>query len=319
MLLQMIKCPYICVMEAKNILQDVFDVIIIGGSYAGLSAAMALGRSLRKVLVVDSGLPCNRQTPHSHNFVTQDGVAPAVIAQKARQQVLAYDTVRWVKGKVTGAAGGGNEHAVMTEDGNKYIGRRLLFATGIRDKMPELPGFAECWGISVLHCPYCHGYEVRGKQFGVLARGDMAFEYLRLLRQWSRQLVLFTDGPAGLQAEHRQLLENRGIAMVETPLAALQHAAGQVHAVLLADGSQIAVEALFNRPAFEQHCSVPAALGCVITEQGYIQADEFGRTVVPGVLVAGDNASMMRSVAAAVAAGNKAGAWINKELAELDF
>lgn len=296
-----------------------YDVIIVGGSYAGLAAAMTLGRSLRRVLVVDNGLPCNRQTPHSHNFITQDGEKPAAIAKLALEQVLAYPTVQFIGGKVTDAQRTGDHFTVNTESGDRFTASRLLFATGIADIMPDLPGFAASWGISVLHCPYCHGYEVKGKKLAVLANGDMAFEYVRLLYQWSQDLILLTNGPSMLGAAHQEKLEQQHISIIESPLQELLHTNGYIRSIRLADGSVIVVDAMFNRPAFQQHCDVPVALGCTLTDQGYLQADEFGKTNVPGVFVAGDNSSMMRSVASAVAAGNKAGAWINKDLAEERF
>lgn len=295
------------------------DVIIVGGSYAGLAAAMTLGRSLRRVLMLDSGLPCNRQTPQSHNFITQDGEKPAVIAQLALEQVLAYPTVQFIGGKVTGAQRTGDHFTVNTESGDRFTASRLLFATGIADIMPDLPGFAASWGISVLHCPYCHGYEVKGKKLAVLANGDMAFEYVRLLYQWSQDLILLTNGPCTLGAAYREKLERQHISIIESPLQELLHTNGYIRSIRLADGSVIEADAMFNRPAFQQHCDVPVDLGCMLTDQGYLQADEFGKTNVPGVFVAGDNSSMMRSVAAAAAAGNKAGAWINKDLAEERF
>src|SRR5688500_3542764 len=134
-----------------------FDVIIIGGSYAGLSAAMALGRSLRNVLVIDSGNACNKQTPHSHNFITNDGNTPAEIAKKAKEQVMQYDTVKFLTGLATIARKSESGFEIETQNGEVFRSAKLLISTGISDIMPPIQGFAECWGISVLHCPYCHG------------------------------------------------------------------------------------------------------------------------------------------------------------------
>src|SRR5690606_15758541 len=137
-------------------------------------AAMALGRSLRNVLIIDSGLPCNRQTPHSHNFITQDGETPAAIVAKAREQVSAYKTVRFVDGLASSARKTNDGFVVTTQAGEEYESRKLLLATGIKDMMPPIKGFAECWGITVVHCPYCHGYELRGGRTAILAKGDKA-------------------------------------------------------------------------------------------------------------------------------------------------
>ena len=137
------------------------DVIIVGGSYSGLAAGMALGRALRQVLIIDSGKPCNRQTPYSHNFITQDGKTPEEIATLARQQVEKYDTVTFFNGLATNGAKTENGFEIQTASGETFSAKKLIFATGIKDIMPDIEGYAECWGISVLHCPYCHGYEVR--------------------------------------------------------------------------------------------------------------------------------------------------------------
>ncbi len=291
-----------------------FEVIVIGGSYAGLSAALALGRSLRRVLVIDSGTPCNRQTPHSHNFLTQDGETPSAIAHRAKQQVLAYHTIEWHQGKATSAVKQHDGFVLQTERGDIFSAEKLLFATGISDQMPALNGFLECWGISVLHCPYCHGYEVHNKPLGVLANGEAAFEFCRLIRHWSGEVTLFTNGPATLPAHHREQLNQRGIAIVEKPIRYLDHRQGQLERLVFEDGGTHALSALFARVPFSQHCPLPAELGCQLTSAGHIQVDEFQQTTVPGVYAAGDNATGYRAVSSAVAAGTKAGAFINHQL-----
>jgi len=297
----------------------VADVIIIGGSYAGLSAAMALGRALRSVLIIDSGLPCNRQAPHSHNFITQDGEAPGAIAAKAREQVLGYPTVRLIDGRASAASKLEDRFEVTTEAGDRYAGRKLLFATGVTDLMPDIPGFAECWGISVAHCPYCHGYEVRDTTIGVVGNGDMGFEFARLISNWTNRLTLFTDGPSTLTDEQRSALELHAIPIVEPRLRQLEHENGQIVNLLLDDESRHPMTTLFARTPFVQHCAIPEQLGCAIDEPGYIVVDDFKRTTVSGVYAAGDNTTMLRSVAGAVAAGGLAGAMINKELIEESF
>ena len=151
------------------------DVIIIGGSYSGLSAAMSLGRSLRNVLLIDGGQPCNAQTPYSHNFITQDGVPPAVIAGKARRQVLDYGTVEFISDFAVSGRKFPAGFSVTTRTGRTYEAKKLILATGIKDNLPDIKGFSECWGISVIHCPYCHGYEFRGKKTAILADGEKAF------------------------------------------------------------------------------------------------------------------------------------------------
>lgn len=296
-----------------------FDVIIIGGSYAGLSAAMALGRALRNVLIIDSGLPCNRQTPHSHNFITQDGEVPGAIARKAREQVLLYETVQFYNGLAVSGQKTSAGFEVKTQSGEVFHAKKLLLATGITDMMPSIPGFSECWGISVIHCPYCHGYEYRHEETGIFANGDVAFEFCKLISQWTRQLTLFTHGISTLTPEQAQQLEKHGIRIVETEIDRLTHHNGTLEAIHLKDATTASVRALYARVPFSQHSDIPVQLGCELTEQGFIHVDVFQRTSVPGVSACGDNTSPMRSVANAVATGNMAGAAINKELIEEEF
>lgn len=295
-----------------------FDVIIVGGSYAGLAAGMALGRALRRVLIVDSGLPANRQTPYSHNFITQDGVPPSVIAAKARQQVARYATVELMNGLVTAVAP--KEHGYEVHVGaHVFSATKLVFATGVRDVMPDTKGFAECWGISVLHCPYCHGYEVRHEATGVLGNGDKAFELVRLISNWTKELTLFTNGPSALSEEQAEKLRAHNIRIVEATVAELEHTQGQLQRIHFTDGSASALHALYAMPAFEQHSSIPEQLGCALTEDGYIQVDQQQRTSIRGIYACGDNTTRLRTVANAVAAGTTAGMMLNKDLITEEF
>lgn len=293
-----------------------FDVIIIGGSYSGLSAAMALGRALKKVLIIDSNLPCNRQTPHSHNFITHDGKPPKMIAEEAKAQVLLYDTVVFHNDLVTDGQQTEEGFSVSTQSGLQFSAKKLLFATGVRDIMPDIDGFAESWGISVLHCPYCHGYEVRQKKTGVMCNGEICFDFARLLTNWTSNLTVFTNGPSALNEAQSAQLAKLNIAVVETAVSKIAHESGYIKHILLSDGAEIPLEVLYARTPFEQHCDIPVKLGCQLTEQGYIQADHFQKTSIRGVYACGDNTSFMRSVSAAVASGTVAGAMINKEMTD---
>ena len=293
-----------------------YDVIIVGGSYAGLSAAMALGRSLRKVLIIDSGLPCNRQTPHSHNFITHDGETPKAIADKAKEQVLKYDTVTFQQGIAVSATKNENGFELTTADGGAFSARKLLFTTGVKDLMPATPGFAECWGITVIHCPYCHGYEVKHQKTGIIGNSDLAFDFAKLVDNLTKDLTLFTNGKSTLSLEQTEKLQKHNITIVETEIAGFEHSNGILKQVLLKDGSAMPMKAMYARIPFVQHCDIPEKLGCALTEQGYLSVDMLGRTTVPGVYAAGDNTAMMRAVSLATAGGGMAGAGINKELAE---
>lgn len=294
--------------------QPTFDAIIIGGSNAGLSAGLTLGRAMRQVLIIDSGNPCNKQTPHSHNFLTQDGRKPAEMLEIARAQVLSYPTVRYASGTVTAAGGSNQQFEVTTAAGQRFRARKLLFATGVRDIMPEIAGFATCWGVSVIHCPYCHGYEFKGRPTGILMNGEAAVEFSRFIHNWTDQLTLFTDGKATFPDEARQKITRRNIRIVEKEIKSLEHENGYLNGIRFADGSRRPLAALYARPAYEQHSKLPGQLGCALTEGGHIGVDAAQMTSVAGIYAAGDNATPMRSVAGAVAAGMLAGAMMNNAL-----
>ena len=191
-----------------------FDVIIIGGSYAGLSAAMSLGRSLRRVLIIDSGLPCNRQTPHSHNFITHDGESPHVIARKAKDQVLRYNTVKIINDLATIGSKTDNQFTIFTQGDLEFHSSKLLFATGIRDTMPAIKGFAECWGITVIHCPYCHGYEFRDQKTAIIGNGERAFHIASLVSNLTSDITLLTSDEAEFNTEQKTRLDNHNIRII---------------------------------------------------------------------------------------------------------
>lgn len=296
-----------------------YEVIIVGGSAAGLSAALLLGRSLRRVLVIDNGKPANRQTPHSHSFLTRDGIAPAELNAIARQQALAYPTVQVIDDTAITAIKQDGRFSVITASGNTYMAGRIVLATGLKDELLPIPGFAECWGISVLHCPYCHGYEVHGQPLGILANGDAAFEMSRLILHWSPKLTLFTNGPSTLSAEQTERLLQHQITIVETLIAEIPHQNGQLSGLLLTDQTHYPLTALFSRPPIMQASDLARQLGCLHNDLGFIEVDEFGKTSVAGVFAAGDTHTMMRQVVVAAANGLRAAAMINKELIEETF
>jgi thioredoxin reductase len=300
-------------------IQTTFDVIIVGASYSGLSAGLALGRSLRSVLIIDSGKPCNMQTPHSHNFLTQDGKTPGEIAALARQQVENYDTVKIITGLATAGRKTENGFEIQTDAGQTFNARKLIFATGIKDIMPAVTGFAACWGISVIHCPYCHGYEVRNEPTGILGNGEYAYEFSTFILNWTKDLRVFTNGPSLLSPDQASKLRNRNIKVVEKEIDELIHTNGYLEKIIFKDGTSTAIKALYARPAFEQHSSIPETLGCELTEDGYIKIDQFQKTSVEGVFACGDNTTRMRSVTNAVAMGAMAAIVVNKEIIFEDF
>ncbi len=298
---------------------DQYEVIIIGGSYAGLSAAMALGRSLKQTLVIDSGKPCNRQTPHSHNFLTRDGQTPKELSAIARQQVEKYETVTFFDGTASAATKTSDGFTVSTRSKDMFHGQKLIFATGIKDEMPDIPGFSECWGISVIHCPYCHGYEYRGKKTGIFAPGEKALHLAPLVNNLTDKLTLLTNGESGFTPEQANKLEKHNIRIEEREVTKISHQNGYLESVMLKDGGKLELDAMYASVPFTQHSDIPASMGCKLTDQGYIETDAFQKTTVPGIYACGDNSSGMRSIATAVSTGSLTGAMVNMELTNEKF
>lgn len=291
--------------------ENSYDVVIVGGSFAGLSAAMALGRSMRKVLIVDSGNPCNQSTPHSHNFITHDGKKPSEITGVALEQVLAYPTVTFLKDWVGDITGENLNFEVFTQKNGSFFAKKIIFATGVKDHLPEIAGMKECWGVSVIHCPYCHGYEVRGKKTGILVNDPMVIEYAKLILNWTQQLTIYANGAPEFEIPE---LEALGVSVVETEVAELVHTNGYLSEIRLVDGTRQPIEAIYHRPKNVQHSDIPAKLGCEMTEQGLLTINHFGSTTVNGVFAGGDCTAPFRSVAMAVASGTMAGAGLNHEM-----
>ncbi len=296
-----------------------YDVIIIGGSYAGLSAAMALGRALRKVLIIDSGKPCNLQTLHSHNFITQDGKTPKEIFATAKEQVLQYDTVTFCNALAASGIKTDAGFEIATQTGDKFNTKKLIFATGIKDIMPDITGFSECWGISVIHCPYCHGYEYRNEKTGILGNGDYGFEFSKLISNYTKNLTVFTNGKSTLTEAQTLKIKSHNIEIIETEIERLEHKNGQVQNIIFKEGSSTSLKVIYSRTPFRQHSDIPQSLSCELTEQGYIKTDAFQKTTIPGVFACGDNTTPMRSVSNAVAMGNLSGAMANREMIEEAF
>ncbi len=290
-----------------------YDVIIIGGSYSGLAAAMALARALRKVLIIDSGKPCNSQTPHSHNFLTQDGKTPKEIALLGKQQVAEYDTIEFHNDQAISGKKTEKGYEIRTLTHQIFSANKIIFATGITDLTPNIPGFRDCWGISILHCPYCHGYEVRDKITGIFGNGEYGFDFSRLIRNWTENLTLFTNGKSSLTSGQTDILQKRQIRIVEKEIEKFEHSNGNLQSLVFKDGSKTRVSSIYANVAFEQHCSIPEQLGCDFTEEGYIKVDPFQKTSVYNIYACGDNSSRMRTLANAVSTGTTAGMILNKE------
>lgn len=291
-----------------------YDCIIIGGSYAGLSAALSLGRALRSVLVIDAGNPCNKFAEAAHNIAGAEGKSPRRILEDIREELKRYATVKLLEGVVHAVKSEKHSYHVQTISGENFDGRKVLFATGVSDLLPDIPGFADCWGKSIVHCPFCHGYELRDLPTAILANGEEAMNYVRLLRAWTNTLYLFTQGKKKLKKADSKWLEEAGISVEETEIRELIHTEGRLQAVLLKDDRSFLARALYHTPEFRQANHLAISLGCKTDKSGLLETDTFHATHVKGVYAAGDCASSGRSIAQAVAAGSVAGIFITKAL-----
>jgi thioredoxin reductase len=295
------------------------DVAIIGGSSAGLSAALVLGRSLRRVTVFDDGKPCNRFSHASHGFLTQDGTRPADLLQVARDQLQLYPTVSFMNATVTTIQKTADGFVVTDADGAAVEARNVLLATGVKDELPALPGMADLWGRGVFHCPYCDGYEVRQQPLVVYGTQETALHQVTMLRQWSDQLTLCTGAAWELDADQRARLTQLGIQIIEEPLTGIERGAASHLTLHLQGGTTVTCTALFIRPTIAHRTPFAMDFGCQLTEHGLIQVDLLGHTTVARVYAAGDITTPVRSVAVAVAQGAAAGYGINNDLVFAEF
>jgi thioredoxin reductase len=294
-----------------------YDVVVVGGGAAGLNGALNLARARRSVLVIDAGEPRNQPASGVHGFLTRDGVAPADLVALGRAEVERYGgTV--LDGRVIALAGSAGAFVVTLEDGRAFGARRLLVTTGLVDELPDVPGLRELWGTDVVHCPYCHGYEVRDEPIGVLCSGPRAVHLAQLFRQLSEDVALFLHTGPRPSVEETAGLAARGIAIVEGEVAALETEAGRLRGVRLASGEIVPRRVLAVETRLVARAGLLAGVGLEAADQPLggerIEADGTGATAVPGVWVAGNVTDLMAWVSLAASAGALAGAAINNDL-----
>lgn len=291
----------------------VYDVMVVGGSYGGLAAALQVARARRDVLVIDSGQRRNRFAVEAHGFMGQDGRPPAAIVSDGRAQLLAYPKVAWVDGQAARAERAGDGFGVVMDDGTVYRARRLVLATGVVDRLPEVPGLAERWGKSVFHCPYCHGYELGNGPVGVLAVSPMSMHHALMLPDWGRT-TFFLNAAFEPDAEQLAQLAQRGVTVERTPIVEIGGAKADV---VLADGRVIALEGLATATRVEVAAPFARQLGCAFEETplgAIIATDATQETSVPGVFACGDAARAAGSIALAVGDGTMAGSAVHRSL-----
>ena len=298
-----------------------YDVAIVGGGAAGLSAALVLSRARRLVAVVDAGEPRNAPAAHMQGFLGSDGMPPRELLAAGRREVSSYGG-DLMDGRVTrvepsSSADGNPLFEVVLDDGPPLRARRLIVTTGLRDELPDVPGVRERWGHDVVHCPYCHGHEVRDQPLGVLGGSAEAVAHALLVRQWSADVVFFTRG-VGLTGEHREQLAARKIRVVDTAVTRLVVEADRLTGVELETGDVVPRTAVFVRPTFVPHDSLLKGVGCATDDTGWVRVDPTGRTTVPGVWAAGNAVNPRAQVITAAGEGSAAAIAVNNDLVEED-
>lgn len=281
------------------------DVIIIGGSFAGLAAALQLVRARRKVTILDTGLPRNRFAPHSHGLLGHDHKAPLDILAEARQQLARYPAFNLVNARAVSIAGSLDDFSVTTDAGDILKTRRLLLSYGVTDQMPAIPGFAECWGRSIVPCPYCDGFEVAGKHWGLVWSGAHSQHAVMLFQDWTDRLTMFADGHE-ISPEIRTALLARNVEVVDGKLAEIAHRDGHLTTVNLDTGRNVAVDVLFAHPRNKPSANLHEALGLETVDGPagiVLKVDDRRETSVPGIYAAGDLANPMASVTLATSNG----------------
>jgi thioredoxin reductase len=311
-----------------------YDVAVIGGGAAGLSAALVLTRARRRVAVIDAGQPRNAPAAHMHGYLGSDGLAPADLLTAGRREVTGYggqlitgtvtcvsaiDGSAIVTDRADGRARpeGPRGFRVLLEDGSVLSARRVLVTTGLRDDLPDITGVRERWGRDLLHCPYCHGYEVRDQPLGVLGASPESITHALLIRQWSDDVVLFANGTS-LVAGERERLVSSAIGIVDEPVARLVVEDDQLTGIELTSAQVVPRTAVFVRPGFVPNDGLLTDLGCAVHDNGWVVVDPVGQTTVSGIWAAGNAANPRAQVITAAGEGSGAAIAINNDLVDED-
>jgi len=294
-----------------------YDVVIVGAGPAGLSAALMLGRCRRRVLLCDTGRPRNAASRAMHGFLTRDGIPPREFLSIAREQLRQYDTIEMRDVEVTDATCHESRFHVTLAGGERFVSRKLLIATGVMDNLPDIPGFHELCGVSVFHCPYCDGWEVRDQPIAVYGRGARGVGLALELTGWTRDLVLCTDGPCELSDDERARLDRNGISMREDRVVRLE-TSEKLERIVFASGDPLPRRALFFTTGQTQQSFLAHGLGCEINEKGTVRTGKYEATHLPGLYVAGDASRAVQWVVVAAAEGAEAAFAINTDLLRED-
>jgi thioredoxin reductase len=299
--------------------QITYDVVIVGGGPAGLSAALVLGRCRRRVLLCDAGQPRNAASAHLHGYLTRDGINPREFLRLGRSELAQYDTVEVRDVHVTDARCESSRFSTTLATGETVCSRKLLLATGVVDNVPAIEGLRELYGKSIFHCPYCDGWELREQPMVVYGRGERGYGLSLELTGWTRDMVLLTDGPCELDEDQRERLARNGIAVREERVTRVEGRHGILERVHLEGGDSVTCRAMFFTTGQEQRSQLAVSLGCEFNDKGTVSTGKYETTDLPGLYVAGDASRAVQWVVVAAAEGAEAAFSINQALIKEDL
>ncbi|WP_405172992.1 NAD(P)/FAD-dependent oxidoreductase [Paenibacillus sp. FSL H8-0280] len=295
-------------------MNQLLDVLIIGGGPAGLNAALVLGRARKNVVVIDDETPRNWVTRETHGFVTRDGASPREFRKAAKEQIAAYPSVQFAYDTATAITGRDGDFVVKTTQGASYRTKKILFAVGKKDLPLDINGLTEVYGKSAFVCPYCDGWELRDQSLVIIVSGDKALHMAKVISGWTAQYTICTNGSDSLTDEQREELQRHNVTVFDAPIQSIDSEEGMVQQVVLNDGTAIPCTGVFFQPKLFTGSELPKAIGCEITESGTVIVDASGKTSVAGVYSAGDAASEIYQAITAASLGALSAVSINNEL-----
>ncbi|MBO9151245.1 NAD(P)/FAD-dependent oxidoreductase [Chitinophaga sp. GCM10012297] len=299
-----------------------YEAAIVGGSSAGLAAALTLGRFGRRTIVFDTGAPRNKPAAHAHNFFTRDGEPPAELLRIAREQLQPYPSVELQQLSIATAEKTTHGFLLTALSGERFETRKIIIATGVKDILPAIEGLQELWGESIFHCPYCHGWEIKGEPVAIIANGDNAWHFAQIVSQLNKDITFLTNGPSALSSEQTGKLQRKGFSTIEIPIASVQKEKenGGIR-ITFADGSSIHKTAAYYRgETLQYHNEIAKQLGCELSGMGSVVVNFMYETTVPGVFAAGDvSHDRLHQVSMAAAGGHAAAGSCNGQLCAEDF
>ncbi|MFP3841712.1 NAD(P)/FAD-dependent oxidoreductase [Bacillus safensis] len=294
------------------------DCAIIGGGPAGLNAALVVGRGRKQVIVFDDELPRNRVTQESHGFITNDGMTPFEIRQAGEADLQKYPNIQIKRSRINDIQKREEFFTLLTHEGDTFEAKKIILATGLQDILPEIEGIHDVYGKTLFSCPFCDGWELKDKALALIAENQRALHMAKLLSNWTKDLIVFTNGHV-LAEEDKSLLTEHSIQVIDVPIVSIDHDNGQLRSLQLANGETVKREGGFVASEFKQSAPFAEKLGCQMTKNAGIETDILGRTTVSGVFACGDNLGGPAQLVLAAAAGSQAGMGVIHELVQEEF